>query len=69
MAKPDWQGLSADEQAAEIAAAKAAVMERRQRMGIDATARTTAAVNDETDAIRVIDAEESEQKKKNLLMG
>ena len=38
-------------------------------MGIDATARTTTAVNDETNAIRVIDAEESEQKKKNLLIG
>ena len=38
-------------------------------MGIDATARTTAAVNEETDAMCIIDAEESEQKKKNLLIG
>jgi hypothetical protein len=69
MAKPDWQGLSAAEQAAEIAAVEAVVMERRQRMGIDVAARTTEALNDETDAIRVIDAEESEQKKKNLPKG
>jgi hypothetical protein len=69
MAKPDWQGLSAKEQAAEIAAVEAVVMERRQRMGIDVAARTTEALNDETAVIRVIDAEESEQKKKNLPMG
>ena len=44
-------------------------MARRQRLGIDVAARTNEALNDETDAIRVIDAEESKQKKKNLPMG
>ncbi|ELR10112.1 hypothetical protein GMDG_08723, partial [Pseudogymnoascus destructans 20631-21] len=67
--KDDWEGLTANEQAAVLATTQQDIMDRRTARGIDANSRLTAAINDESVAIAAINAEELEEKLKALPKG
>jgi predicted Fe-S protein YdhL (DUF1289 family) len=67
--KDDWEGLTANEQAAVLATVQQDIMDRRTARGIDANSRLTEAINDESAAIAAINAEELEEKLKALPEG
>ena len=64
--KADWVELSAAQKAEEIRVLEANIMAKRAETSLDAHSKMTAATDDEAVALKAIDDEENEEKKKNL---
>jgi hypothetical protein len=64
--KADWAGLSVAQKVEEIRILEANIMAKRAETGLDAHSKMTAVMDDEAIALKAIDDEENEEKKKNL---
>lgn len=65
--KSGWAALSAQQQKQQIDAAEAGIMAKRVASGLDCQSKMTATLNNEAEALAVIDKEEMTEKMNHLV--